>query len=1074
MHQPRRAAWRRAAALSLVLLGPSGSPAVSGDTPPPALARVSELASAGPSVVFVNGTRLMVQKRLPDGALAPPSPFTIRGVNWSPASRDTTTTPTDRANATVRRREFGLWYATDIPLMRAMHVNTVRLAIDPGFDATLGPVGLRVLDELYRNDIMVVMTVDDAINDLERVRGAVTFYRDHPAILMWSLGSEWNISRYFRGWSIQQSAQQTEVAARLVKTLDTAHPVASSYGEIDIDAPGLRLADTSAYVNTVVPTPDLWSINLYRGSSFDDPANVSAFQQWGSLTSKPVFVGEFGIDAFHGRCLTNPPSGTVNGAEQVRWNLDLWNDIARNLSAASPANVVIGGTAFEWNDEWWKVPPPGSQQTGGWTSDGFPDWHGTEEYFGLVDIDRNPRPVHAALAAAFDPGYRPPPHVVTFRAISRGGNICGAQADFRRDGHTFYQRFGFGSGGRGFNVAIADPASGAILDAGRNFDTWAGGAAAKQALLDHLTAIPSGRLVMLAVADEAGITFANDRQCTPVTDATTLALVQRLQSLGSTRIDEYCWRGSWAMVAVTGTGVALAEDYDRIEEARVEPALAVPDSADPDGDGLPTAWELQFGLDPSSAEGLQGADGDPDGDGMTNAQEAAAVTHPRGLFRRFLAEGAVNEFFDVRLALLNVGPLPAHVQLRFLQPDGMVVTRIEKLPPGRRRTLGRAELQALRSPDFSTVLEADQRVVLDRTMSWGGGYGSHAETALVSPSTTWYLAEGATGIDFQLFYLLQNPNSTPVTATVRYLLPDGQPPIQRPYALPPNSRTTIHVNNEDPGLAATDVSAEVTGTQPIIVERAMYLNRPGQPFAAGHGSAGVTAPALEWFLAEGATGPFFDLFVLIANPNPTPAEVTADYLLLGGGVHTKGYTIPANGRFTIYVDREEIPVGSGQRPLVAQSLSTVVRATNGVPVIVERAMWWPGPEVSANVWYEAHNSPGATTTGTKWALAEGEVGGSAGMQTFVLLANTSATAGSARVTLHFEDGTTAERSYTLPANSRTNVAVASDFPEAVNRRFGAIIESLGATPAPIVVERAMYFGEGWTAGTSALATKLEP
>ena len=53
----------------------------------------------------------------------------------------------------------------------------------------------------------------------------------------------------------------------------------------------------------------------------------------------------------------------------------------------------------------------------------------------------------------------------------------------------------------------------------------------------------------------------------------------------------------------------------------------------------------------------------------------------------------------------------------------------------------------------------------------------------------------------------------------------------------------------------------------------MYLNRPGQPFAAGHESAGVTAPALEWFLAEGATGPFFDLFVLIANPNPTRATV---------------------------------------------------------------------------------------------------------------------------------------------------------------------------------------------------------
>ena len=51
----------------------------------------------------------------------------------------------------------------------------------------------------------------------------------------------------------------------------------------------------------------------------------------------------------------------------------------------------------------------------------------------------------------------------------------------------------------------------------------------------------------------------------------------------------------------------------------------------------------------------------------------------------------------------------------------------------------------------------------------------------------------------------------------------------------------------------------------------------GQPFAAGHGSAGVTAAATSWFLAEGATGAFFDLFVLLANPTrrrPTSRSAT--------------------------------------------------------------------------------------------------------------------------------------------------------------------------------------------------------
>ena len=529
----------------------------------------------GPSLAYASGRQLLLQRRLPNGHLGSPEPFVMRGVTWSPASRTTATTPSDPQNANRRRPEFGIWYNVDIPLMRAMRVNTVRLFIDPGFDATLGPIGLRVLDELYRNGIMVVMTVDDAINDLVRVQGAVQYYRRHPAILMWSLGSEWNINGYFRGWPPLYAAQRTEIAAQLVKSLDQNHPVVSSYGEIDIPATGLRLADTTNYVQTVVPSVDVWSLNLYRGNTFDDTVNRSVFAQWLEMSTKPMFIGEFGIDAFHGRCLSNPPSGSVNEGEQATWNLDLWNDITRNLSAADPLKAAVGGTVFEWSDEWWKAGSFTTQDTGGWTSDGFPDWHGTEEYFGLVDIDRVPRAAYFALASAFEPGHVPPAHTITFRAISRGANMCGPQANFRRDGHTFYQRTGGGGGGRGINVAVADAATGEILDLGRNFDTWGGGDPAKLSLMNYLNAVSAGRVVMLAVADEAGITVGTG--CTLRTDATTVALVQLLQSLGSTRIDEYCWRGSWAMVTIKGTGSALAEDYFRTEEARAEPALPVPE-----------------------------------------------------------------------------------------------------------------------------------------------------------------------------------------------------------------------------------------------------------------------------------------------------------------------------------------------------------------------------------------------------------------------------------------------------------------------------------------------------------------
>ena len=103
------------------------------------------------------------------------------------------------------------------------------------------------------------------------------------------------------------------------------------------------------------------------------------------------------------------------------------------------------------------------------------------------------------------------------------------------------------------------------------------------------------------------------------------------------------------------------------------------------------------------------------------------------------------------------------------------------------------------------------------------------------------------------------------------------------------------------------MSARLVATQPIVVERAMYLSRPDQPFAAGHSSAGVTAPATSWYLAEGATGGFFDLFILIANPGPTAAIVEARYLTAAGRTLTKSYVVAANSRRTIYVDAEQFP-----------------------------------------------------------------------------------------------------------------------------------------------------------------------
>jgi hypothetical protein len=244
----------------------------------------------------------------------------------------------------------------------------------------------------------------------------------------------------------------------------------------------------------------------------------------------------------------------------------------------------------------------------------------------------------------------------------------------------------------------------------------------------------------------------------------------------------------------------------------------------------------------------------------------------------------------------------------------------------------------------------------------------------------------------------------------------------------------------------------------------MYLNST-RTFNAGHESAGVRFAETEWFLAEGATGPFFDLFVLIANPSTTPALVRATFLTPDGTTIVKDYVIAPTSRFNIWVDLED--------PALADTaVSTTITVTNAVGIIVERSMWWPGTAAS---WAEAHNSPGTTDTSTLWASGGGEDGGPNNAETYLLIANTATFDAEVRVRLLFEDGATAERTFTVAPRSRFNVAVRAEFPEATGRRFGAVLESVGLGAARIVVESSVYSDAGgafWAAGTNNLATRL--
>jgi hypothetical protein len=254
------------------------------------------------------------------------------------------------------------------------------------------------------------------------------------------------------------------------------------------------------------------------------------------------------------------------------------------------------------------------------------------------------------------------------------------------------------------------------------------------------------------------------------------------------------------------------------------------------------------------------------------------------------------------------------------------------LPPRGRRTVTLATDLGLASAEFATTIESDEQVAADRLMTWdASGYGAHAESGVAAPASRWYFAEGATHSAFDLFYLLFNPNDEAADVHVRFLLPPPAAAIERTYRVPARSRRTVWVDEEDPALASTDVAVVVSAPadRPIVAERAMYLSRPGELFAAGHAGVGVTELSSRWWFAEAATGEFFDAFLLVSNPNLAAADLDVTYLLADGRRVTVPHRVEAESRLTIWIDGDHPPSATPRSPSRCDRATTCPSSRNG-------------------------------------------------------------------------------------------------------------------------------------------------
>jgi hypothetical protein len=209
----------------------------------------------------------------------------------------------------------------------------------------------------------------------------VTPIKSHPAILLWIVGNEWNYNGLYVDLPRDQALARLNEAAALVRAADPSHPIATVYGE-------LPTAQTIA----AMPNIDVWGINSYRGISFGD-----LFSAWHARSVKPMFLAEYGADAY------NATANKYDPESQAMAVRALTQELADNSAAFATTGVTSGGAVFEWADEWWKdsAGSPDQHEVGGIAPGGgpYPDQTFNEEWWGLVDIERQPRPAYDALKA---------------------------------------------------------------------------------------------------------------------------------------------------------------------------------------------------------------------------------------------------------------------------------------------------------------------------------------------------------------------------------------------------------------------------------------------------------------------------------------------------------------------------------------------------------------------------------------------------------------------------------------------------------------------------------------------------
>ncbi len=338
-------------------------------------------SSAGAAIVTVSGRQILV-----DGI-----PFTIKGAGYAPTPIGTdpeTTSP----YGDYFTSSYASIYDRDIPLLRKMGANTVRLwgwnniadhtdflnkAYNNGTDPIYVIVSFWMGPSVYPD----ISSPDARAQIKANFRNMVKAHKTNPAVLMYAIGNELNTPWMYGDKPsdlfslINEMAQDAHIEEGV-----NYHPVTTPLADIN-------LVNTIATYDSTMTNLDVWSVQLYRGSSFG-----SFFSDYAIVSRKPLAVLEYGIDAYDNR--NGDEYEKIGTPYQATYAQSLWKEIVGS------SNISSGGSIMAYSDEWWKGKhghsypgcpdyDPSLHSNCGYPAGSHPDGYSNEEWWGIMRTKDN-------------------------------------------------------------------------------------------------------------------------------------------------------------------------------------------------------------------------------------------------------------------------------------------------------------------------------------------------------------------------------------------------------------------------------------------------------------------------------------------------------------------------------------------------------------------------------------------------------------------------------------------------------------------------------------------------------------